>query len=460
MSFNYDVQRQLFFSHLNAIDENATSHAIGILLNGHAEHCHFLCSSIDEPLKISFLREDTPELVDDHKKRYRLSMGRILARHFVEQLCELGITEADCHSFGLQYERHITQLATKVEPKILTGDDLLDIYVRGFARHGGCMSADECHIRKLQVYVHNPKRVAIAIIDHPSLPDARALLWTDDSGQRWLDRIYPNQVDVVKTYRDWAKQNHIFVRSHNSLPKGDTEYIDCDGDIIAPPAMRVSHSGNSWPYIDSFRFVANIDENEFLLCADRESANRSHDELLGHASYAVADETNGSIDGWRQIHHCNNCGEMTEEINYIDNDTYCDNCVAQCPCGTLFPAVEHNAFCERHRDICRICGDDLGVSGTRTTICNSCARHQPGYCSRCRGITDGSSVHIINAGYMRGALTALQTRCESCLQRCAWVQLQREDETLLVTNLVFGTYTEREIWAKYDAGLALQNATT
>ena len=126
--------------------------------------------------------------------------------------------------------------------KILTGEDLYDVYDNGeFGR--SCMTGGHDGPR---LYAENPDKVAVVAVYRNGYPHGRALLWTTDDGEKFLDRIYPTDGNAHEKYlEDLAEKEGWATRDG---PKG------IGGE--APSDMRVTlRDVGYYPYMDTFAWV-------------------------------------------------------------------------------------------------------------------------------------------------------------------------------------------------------------
>lgn len=105
-----------------------------------------------------------------------------------------GLTDRDFENFDTAWKAAFT---INDELTFLSGEKIRWAYLAdNHSPKGGaysCMSGHESQ-KDLDIYVRNPGQVELAVIlDGNNLVVARCLVWTDDTGQRWYDRIYATE---------------------------------------------------------------------------------------------------------------------------------------------------------------------------------------------------------------------------------------------------------------------------
>lgn len=97
--------------------------------------------------------------------------------------------------------------------KIVEGEDIKYWYsTKNYSNSLGqlgnsCMRHDKCQ-NFFKIYTENPKVCKLLILTNPSNKlVGRALLWTDTTGRKWIDRIYTNKDNLISVFNKWAKDN-------------------------------------------------------------------------------------------------------------------------------------------------------------------------------------------------------------------------------------------------------------
>lgn len=105
-----------------------------------------------------------------------------------------GLTDRDFENFDTAWK---AAFAIEKEIHFLSGEDIRWAYhQRNHARNSGagsCMSGDQ-NQKELDIYCNNPKQINLACVkDDMGLVLGRCLIWIDDTGQKWYDRIYSGE---------------------------------------------------------------------------------------------------------------------------------------------------------------------------------------------------------------------------------------------------------------------------
>lgn len=162
--------------------------------------------------------------------------------------------------------------------KIVEGEDIRYYYhVENNKNNTGslsqsCMRYDECQ-NYLDIYVNNPNKVKMLIaIDQYNLAIGRALLWTADNCPRTvMDRIYGDDL-TIEAFKEYAKRNNwVYKRYQNHSDTNNWENAEGIEDDICV-TVNVSEI-NEFPYIDSFRYTDNMDNNKLTLYTNSDMDN-------------------------------------------------------------------------------------------------------------------------------------------------------------------------------------------
>lgn len=110
--------------------------------------------------------------------------------------------------------------------------------------HGSCMRKTSC-AGFFEIYIDNPDVCELLVmLDDEGKTMGRALLWTLESGDRYMDRIYcvDTNTNIGKFY-DWAKTNGIKYKN------GLTPILPFDSTVRVK-----AKSYRYYPYMDTFKF--------------------------------------------------------------------------------------------------------------------------------------------------------------------------------------------------------------
>ena len=158
-------------------------------------------------------------------------------------------------------ERFNDLLVARLNPtqqfQIVRGDDVQFWYDESqYADDLGwssCMSYSSCH-DYLQIYASNPDKVGLVITTEDDMLTGRALIWTQDDGTMYLDRIYSNDARHAEQFRTFAQSqypdtltsyaNSVTLKSydHDEYPYMDTfRYLDMDNGVLLPSSPYSGH---------------------------------------------------------------------------------------------------------------------------------------------------------------------------------------------------------------------------
>ena len=122
--------------------------------------------------------------------------------------------------------------------------------------HNSCMATVPADY--FQIYTLNPDKVSMVIYKNPENPEkilGRAIIWTLNSGIRFMDRIYCIKDSDIELFRQYAKENGIYYKKYN----GSSD----SGQAIAPDGTETSlqlevtlRKGyyDRYPYLDTLKY--------------------------------------------------------------------------------------------------------------------------------------------------------------------------------------------------------------
>jgi len=309
--------------------------------------------------------------------------------------------------------------------EIVTGSAITAAYCDGFGG-SSCMTGSESKF--VEIYANNPDKVAL--VKYYGDIDARALLWSTDTGQRVLDRIYPNDGLHIDIIRQWATDRGYSYRASTSLP--DESYITLSDEKLYNVTLKMAEN-EYMPYMDTFCFFDFVGDNKIVCSND----NNCRDY--------IAQNTCGHYTSENHIGCCE-CGEYINiDDSYTHNDnTYCSNCfydefIVCDNCGDTEPrggSVYCNdmMYCEHCADnnliYCEDCGeyaldDDAQAihrGNNDYAVCSDCLANYT-YCEDCQEyFYDDCETHTIDGKD--------KTVCSGCLEEC----VQCEDCQEYFTN--------------------------
>lgn len=185
-------------------------------------------------------------------------------------------TPADIEKFVNVYSSEVLFLNSIDDfIKIVDGEDIkywynVDQYENNNGQLGNsCMRYKYCQ-SYFDIYTKNPDVCKLLILVNTNNKlIGRALLWTDITGKKWIDRIYTNKDNYISVFDKWSKKNNY-----------ESVFYNDDADI----KVQIKKEDYSrYPYMDSLSVYSKDDGILY--------SNRDNKELT---SYCVLQETNGS----------------------------------------------------------------------------------------------------------------------------------------------------------------------
>lgn len=204
------------------------------------------------------------------------------------------LTPQDFEEFANLYKTK--GLGTEFKFEIVTGHDIAETYDSTLYKDkgtlgGSCMNGDSEY---LSIYTEN-SNVSIIRLIHTQTGHlaGRALLWTLDDGERFMDRVYYIEDYMVNLFKDYAKEEGIqwckVYQSYDS--KNYWENLENGEKVYKNVAITVNQSEIcSFPYIDTFSF------------GDGVSTLYNTDEFSYERCY---NQTDGDYEGGNNRQYCN-----------------------------------------------------------------------------------------------------------------------------------------------------------
>jgi hypothetical protein len=267
---------------------------------------------------------------------------------------------------------------------VVSGKDIYEYYRsnRLYKRSGtlgsSCMiNADQSW---LKIYTDNPDNVSMVILRAQENTDTiigRAILWTIDSGEKFMDRIYFVNDSDLNLFREYAMKNGWFYKRSNTY-ENSSYAVNSEGEVVELDLKVTLRDGyDSFPYMDTLKYY-NVYKH-YLTCDDSEyDYGVSVYELTNtngtHADYSC-DTCNGD-----EYVNCPNCdgGSINCEDCNGSGNVSCSTCdgTGELECSSCEGTGKNG------EDDCEDCG------GRGTFICYDCDNNGQVDCDNCGG--DGS----------------------------------------------------------------------
>ena len=149
--------------------------------------------------------------------------------------------------------------------EVVSGDDIAKWYhVENYEeKSGGSELHRSCMARKsagvFEIYTKNPEVCQLIIQKSESNPDkisARALLWTLNSGKKFMDRVYFNDPQSIELFRSYCKENNIWAKYNNNSGAFSSAINPENGsrEEIEIEVVLESRKYRQFPYMDTLKF--------------------------------------------------------------------------------------------------------------------------------------------------------------------------------------------------------------
>ncbi|NBU81540.1 MAG: hypothetical protein EBS55_07825 [Flavobacteriaceae bacterium] len=149
--------------------------------------------------------------------------------------------------------------------EVVSGDDIAKWYhVRNYEdKSGGSELHRSCMARKsdsvFEIYTKNPEVCQLIIQKSESDPDkisARALLWTLNSGKKFMDRVYFNDPQSIELFRSYCKENNIWAKYNNNSGAFSSAINPENGsrEEIEIEVALERRNYVQFPYMDTLKF--------------------------------------------------------------------------------------------------------------------------------------------------------------------------------------------------------------
>lgn len=271
------------------------------------------------------------EYTDNHGHIQRTRLGRYISRcgsdrvrRIVEDDNYIGDMVAQVLHAALSY--------TADDFTLLRGLDVKDFYAGGKGPRS-CMTGSASEFTRW--YAENEDRCGLLTYRGKT----RALVWTADNDNTYVDRVYPNSGPHIEAYRLWALENGAYIRDHHGAPgSGDACSFrhprtgELMGDVVT---VTMNESSNGfYPYCDTFAYVWEKANGLITVGSGPPPDMRDYHCLFS---------TEGGP--FRSVTNCYACGDVVddEHVRYSDfaDAYYCEECYDEChwhchECGEEF----------------------------------------------------------------------------------------------------------------------------
>lgn len=344
---------------------------------------NYITYAVDKEDKVLFIPDDKAKKVEDPQtiKKSDMNVGRFVRAILTKAGIEVKPKELE--DFVSKYKATILiekEAFTRFE--IVKGGDIKKYYhVENYDKELGtlgssCMRYAKCQ-NYLSIYSENPDRVSLIILKSTENPDkitARALLWLDDKGRKFMDRIYIINSADIELFIDFAKENGFYYKKNQTYHTGDP--IMFNGKELEREDSWVNvtlenSEFSDYPYMDSLKYL--IRDKDLLT---------TNDNLYYDAELTSTEGGDGSCDncGGRGNVECGECDGSGENRCYRcdgDGEQECRECEGN---GT-----QECGRCDGYGETdCAICD---GTSKLSCDECDGTGEVDGEKCENCEGKT-------------------------------------------------------------------------
>ena len=124
---------------------------------------------------------------------------------------------------------------------------------------GSCMRFEKCQ-DYFDIYTENPERISMVIlmsVEDPEKISGRALLWLDDKGRKFMDRIYTIKNTDITLFKEYCYKNNYYHKNKQSydsdyrLVYNRDELNGSENDIQV--TLKKKHY-NYYPFMDTMKY--------------------------------------------------------------------------------------------------------------------------------------------------------------------------------------------------------------
>lgn len=208
-----------------------------------------LGSSYDNAIKNPPIKVIGEKLIYEHETRGKVNIkvGRYITGFVrLSSMCDDSMVQRVARDVIAEY-RPIEEIGNDI--KILTGEDVADYYKNVDPSCGGSCMTGTSRQNLLDLYRFNDNIKLLTVKLHGKKGTGRALLWELDSGETFLDRIYPNDGTHVQLVTKYARLNKWLIRSNHYAPGQGGDVIDPEGNARAAWISVIPMK--RFPYLDT-----------------------------------------------------------------------------------------------------------------------------------------------------------------------------------------------------------------
>lgn len=326
------------------------------------------------------------------KNRQEIKVGKAIRA--LLKTANVDVNDKEIEEFVNSFKAALDRLNDKFSFfDVVSDDDISHFYnYKNYFENRGTLGSS-CMARVpesfLSIYTENPDVCSLIIFrsqDDDSKIMGRALLWTLNNGNKFVDRIYTINDSDVQLFKDYAKENGWYVKKYNN--SSDTDYvISPDGTEVRLPLKVTVRRGqyNNYPYLDTLKYY---NPNSGILSVESGSSSYRLEDTDGHylytCEYCGGEGTVecGDCYGDGEV-NCSNC-DGRGQLDCNDCDGYgeinCSHCDGEGTMENDEGEEEDCSYCDGSgKEKCETCNGDGSID------CEDCSGDGKEECSNCRG---------------------------------------------------------------------------
>lgn len=255
------------------------------------------------------------------ENRQEIKVGRAIRT--LLKISKIKYTDSEIEEFVNKYKAIIDQLSGKFNNfELVSGSDILKYYKHNsyLTQEGNlgksCMKNSPSNY--FDIYVENPE-VCQMLILKSSLDNnkiiGRALLWTLDSGEKLLDRIYTEKDSDVELFKKYARGEKWYSKFYNNNSQSTIVVDYIDGDILDLDILvrTKPNTYKKYPYMDTLKFWCPVDHTLTV------------DEDVTKVQYKL-ESMYGAHESDGDCKECEGSGFLPCDLCSGEKDSGCDEC--------------------------------------------------------------------------------------------------------------------------------------
>lgn len=190
---------------------------------------------------------------------------------------DINFSDVDIEDFVYKYRAEINKKKDVISRfRIVSGNDIKKLYhqdsyevIKGTLGKS-CMRYPRCQ-NYFGIYVENPDVCSMVVLDS-EISDGkicgRALLWTDNTGRKIMDRIYTNRTEDEVHFKEFAKKNGFWHKETQGLSDSTwaiSSFVSPTGEIEElSVVINIKGSFSNYPYVDTFKYYRDKGDSSYL----------------------------------------------------------------------------------------------------------------------------------------------------------------------------------------------------